>query len=240
MERSRMNSSIPLLAMSAVVLWASALAAPAHAASDEQEAARSDEQEGARIEKLIDEACLLWGRGHVDADLIQRARTAQKELPGLGAEIVPYLIARIRKGETKVSAAFCCIVPTGVPELIELMQTDDEATTRARAAYVIGGLCGGGESIAGEEAHRALQQAALKDETSRVREQALWSLDSLRIKLGKDFLLAVLKDEAPEVRRAAVFRVGPSLDRADALAVIRMMAADSGAARARGGRVLAL
>jgi len=198
-----------------------------------------DQSDQPEIEKLIDEACLLCGRGHVYEDLVRRARVAQKELAGMGETVVPFLIARIKNGDSEVSPAFCAILPAGVPELIHLFRTDQDPATRARAAWVIGRLRGRGKSIAGADAHQALQEAVLEDEDSGVREQALWSLDGLRIKVDKDVLLKALEDEEAKVRRAAVYRVRASLERADAIEAMHPMTTDESAAvREAGGLTL--
>ena len=189
----------------------------------------SQEEQAARIEKLIDEASRFYLRGLKPPEAEwQKAEAAKKELVAMGQAVVPFLIERVRNLDWKVAAIFCAIAPTGVPELVNLVKTDEDPKVRLMAVGVIGGLRAAKDG-ARSEAVRALQDAALNDPDARVREQALWSLENLRVKVDKDVLVKALGNEEADVRRAAVYQVHASLERADAIEAMHAMTADKSA-----------
>jgi hypothetical protein len=189
----------------------------------------SQEEQAARIEKLIDEATRFYFRGLKPPEAEwQKAEAAKKELVAMGQTAVPFLIERVRKGEGKVTGIFNAMAPTGVPELVDVLKTDEDPRVRLVAAGVIGGLRAAKDG-ARDEAVRALQDAVLNDPDARVREQALWSLENLRVKVDKDVLLKALGHKEANVRRAAVYQVHASLERTDAIEAMHAMMADKSA-----------
>lgn len=189
----------------------------------------SQEEQAARIEKLIDEASQFYSHGRKPPEAEwQKAEAAKKELVAMGQAAVPFLIEHVRKGDWTVAGIFCAMAPTGVAELVNLVKTDEDPKVRLMGAGVIGGLRAA-EELARVEAVRALQDAARNDSDARVREQALRSLDNLRVKVDKDVLLKALGDEEAKVRRAAVCGVQTSLEKADAVQALRAMTDDRSA-----------
>lgn len=156
------------------------------------------------VGQLLDLMSRVYSMGCPSKDLQKQAAQAAARLKLLGERLLPYLLARLRNGSSRDAAAFCIILPCGIPEVIE-MSRDKNDDVRSRTVGLMGQFIPeGGFKMVDPRLISRLQQVAVADSNPSIRESALCSLDNLRTVIDETTASKVLADPSEKVRYMAV------------------------------------
>lgn len=159
------------------------------------------------IYQLLDDVARVTFMGMIPPkDLLQKATEAKTQLMTLGKGLLPYLLERLHAGRTDDITMFCAILPSGIPEIIDMAHTTQDSTLRQKVVWFIGRLVPEKEGYKGVDKTliSALERIALNDNEWTIREEALLSLSNLRAPISKPMAIIALADSNDRVRVAAV------------------------------------
>ena len=180
------------------------------------------------IERLLDRVAEVSFRGFASEDLIKEVEEAKAALRLLGDKLLPHLLARLHQDRVHDVVMFRTVLPSGIPEVIEMAQNSLDAPTRRRLVGLMGWLAPDGAEPETVDMRlvSALERFAVEDDDAEVRADALGALRNLRVAAGEMTIAKALRDDDERVRCSAVYALVYWPDAAKREALLRQMAGD--------------